>query len=474
MAVGKYKGEKVNDAKNKVKADMIADNEAFVYFEPTEEVISRSGDNCIVAYCDQWYVKYGQADWQKLVMDHVKSDKFNSYNPSILKAFIEAIEWLKEWAVSRNFGAGTRVPWDPQFLIESLSDSTIYMSYYTIAHQLQGDIEGTKPGPLGIEAKQLTPEVFDYIFLNGAYKEEFGIPEEKLKTLRDEFNYWYPLDLRVSGKDLVRNHLTMSLYTHSAIWKDDKYWPRGFFCNGWITVDGEKMSKSKGNFLSLRDCLDFYGADATRIALADAGDTLDDANFVHDTANNAISRLANLETWIKFAFENLDKMRTESKDKFSEFIDNAFNNAMDKLIHDADQAYSTMRYRDVLRCSLYDFTSLREEYLISAGEDPSNYRKDLIIKYIHSQLIILYPIAPHFSEVIYKNSLKKHLPEDAPEYISNARFPEVDINKVDFAIVKARNYVQDVFRSVRLAHDKIGKKKAEKCYIIYAKEYFDW
>jgi len=40
------------------------------------------------------------------------------------------------------------------------------------------------------------------------------------------------------------------------------------------------MSKSLGNFLTVSDCIKLYGADATRIALADAGDTLDDANFV--------------------------------------------------------------------------------------------------------------------------------------------------------------------------------------------------
>jgi leucyl-tRNA synthetase len=39
--------------------------------------------------------------------------------------------------------AGTRLPWDAQYLIESLSDSTIYMAFYTVAHLLQaGDIYG--------------------------------------------------------------------------------------------------------------------------------------------------------------------------------------------------------------------------------------------------------------------------------------------------------------------------------------------
>ena len=36
--------------------------------------------------------------------------------------------------------------------------------------------------------------------------------------MRREFTYWYPLDLRVSGKDLVPNHLTYFLYNHVAIW----------------------------------------------------------------------------------------------------------------------------------------------------------------------------------------------------------------------------------------------------------------
>lgn len=74
--------------------------------------------------------------------------------------------------------------------------------------------------------------------------------------------------------------------------------PRGFFCNGYIMLNGKKMSKSEGNFLTVRDCIEKYGTDATRIALADSGDTLDDANFDEQVANKAILRLFILEKWI--------------------------------------------------------------------------------------------------------------------------------------------------------------------------------
>ena len=45
------------------------------------------------------------------------------------------------------------------------------------------------------------------------------------------------MNLRVSAKDLIRNHLTMSLYNHAAIWKDrPELWPRSYFTNGHVQV----------------------------------------------------------------------------------------------------------------------------------------------------------------------------------------------------------------------------------------------
>ena len=125
------------------------------------------------------------------------------------------------------------------------------------------------------------------------------IPEEKLAKLRHEFNYWYPFDVRVSGKDLIKNHLMMSLYNHQAIWPDMTKMPRGYFCNGHIQLNNEKMSKSTGNFLTVDDAIQQFGADATRFACADAGDSLEDANFAVATANAAILSLTTEEDFIR-------------------------------------------------------------------------------------------------------------------------------------------------------------------------------
>jgi leucyl-tRNA synthetase len=64
MLIGKYKGEKVEEAKPKVRDDLLKSGEAFVYNEPEGLVISRSADECIVALCDQWYLDYGEVEWK--------------------------------------------------------------------------------------------------------------------------------------------------------------------------------------------------------------------------------------------------------------------------------------------------------------------------------------------------------------------------------------------------------------------------
>lgn len=64
----------------------------------------------------------------------------------------------------------------------------------------------------------MTRECWDFIFRKGQYPETgCNVSKENLTKMRHEFEYWYPMDLRVSGKDLIRNHLTMCLYNHAAM-----------------------------------------------------------------------------------------------------------------------------------------------------------------------------------------------------------------------------------------------------------------
>ncbi|KAJ3523955.1 hypothetical protein NMY22_g11212 [Coprinellus aureogranulatus] len=327
MLVGEFKGEPVQEAKNKVRDAMIKAGLAFPYAEPEGLVISRSADECVVALMDQWYLNYGEPEWKKQTEGLLA--KMETYTPETRHAFQKTLDWLNQWACARTYGLGSKLPWDPHFLVESLSDSTVYMSYYTVAQLLHEDsLDGSKPGPLGVKPEQMTDEIWEYIFCNGPFPENSPLSKEKADALRHEYEYFYPFDIRSSAKDLVPNHLTFALYNHAALFPEDK-WPLSMRTNGHLMLNGRKMSKSTGNSLTLREAIEKFGADATRLSLADAGDGLEDANFEEKTANANILRVHTLLEWCKEMVENQSKLRTGPRN----FHDDVFENEINDLIN---------------------------------------------------------------------------------------------------------------------------------------------
>jgi leucyl-tRNA synthetase len=136
MVAGEFAGETVQEAKPKVREGLIQAGLAFAYAEPEGFVLSRSADECVVALMDQWYLDYGEENWRKQVEELLKG--MNTYTDETRHGFEKTLAWLNKWACARTYGLGSKLPWDPEFLVESLSDSTIYMSYYTVAHLLHG------------------------------------------------------------------------------------------------------------------------------------------------------------------------------------------------------------------------------------------------------------------------------------------------------------------------------------------------
>ena len=64
MLVGDFKGLPVQEAKPRVREQLIAAGLAFAYAEPEGLIISRSSDECVIALMDQWYLDYGEPSWR--------------------------------------------------------------------------------------------------------------------------------------------------------------------------------------------------------------------------------------------------------------------------------------------------------------------------------------------------------------------------------------------------------------------------
>jgi leucyl-tRNA synthetase len=104
------------------------------------------------------------------------------------------------------------------------------------------------------ESAVFLQEVWDALFLGKDLPAGHPFPADVLSTMRTEFNFWYPFDLRVSGKDLIQNHLTFCLYNHTAIFPPEM-WPKSIRTNGHLMLNSEKMSKNTGNFKTLRQAI---------------------------------------------------------------------------------------------------------------------------------------------------------------------------------------------------------------------------
>ncbi|XP_057515975.1 leucine--tRNA ligase, cytoplasmic-like isoform X1 [Amaranthus tricolor] len=447
MLVGEFAGEKVQDAKPKVRSKLLETGEAIMYSEPEKKVMSRSGDECVVALTDQWYITYGEPEWKKLAKECLES--MNCFSDETRHGFEHTLSWLNQWACSRSFGLGTRIPWDEQYLVESLSDSTIYMAYYTIAHFLQnGDMYASHTG--SIKPEQLSDEVWDYLFCGGSYPQSSDINPNVLNQMKQEFEYWYPFDLRVSGKDLIQNHLTFSIYNHTAI-MDKRHWPRGFRCNGHILLNAEKMSKSTGNFRTLREAIEEFSADATRFALADAGDGVDDANFVFETANAAILRLTKEISWMEEVLAADSALRAGEP---STYADRVFENEINLAINLTEQSYQNYMFREALKTGFYDLQAARDEYRFSCGAGGMN--RALVQRFMDIQTRLITPICPHYGEYVWKELLKKE------GFAIKAGWPVADAP--DLTLKSANKYLQDSIVLMRKLLQKqiLGSKKGNK------------
>lgn len=189
------------------------------------------------------------------------------------------------------------------------------------------------------------------------------------------------MDLRCSGKDLIGNHLTFSLYNHAAIWEDHKKMPRGFFCNGWMLLNDKPMSKSKGNFITLSDCVDKYSADATRLTIADSGDTLSDGNFREDNANAIILKLYNLGKWIELELAKFNpaSVNLSHYEKTFDEYDRLFDNEINGQINFATKYMREMKFKIALRDCFHQMINIRDEYILMKH---GQLNPNLVLRYI--------------------------------------------------------------------------------------------
>jgi len=385
---GEFSGKKISFVKEEVKEWISKTGKSDIMLEFTNESVKcRCGTECVVKLLNnQWFLDYANKEWKAKAHDCFES--MNILPNDIKREFFNVLDWLRERACARQHGLGTKVPWDNDWLIESLADSVIYMSFYTMAKFVNAG---------EILAENMSDEFFNYVFYGGGdiqtVAQSTKITVEKLEEIRKEFLYFYPVDSRHSGRDLVPNHLTFFVLNHVAIFPKEN-WPKEIVVNGSVLMDGKKMSKSMGNIIPLRDAIKKYGADPIRLSILISAELLQDADF-------NVESISGIKNKLELMYDECTKYNDPGPIG-EEPEDIWIQSRLSKLISEVTDSMEKMRLRESLHHILYGFDSELQWYMKRANAKKRDDVSGILTKVIATRVSMLSPFAPHIAEEMWE------------------------------------------------------------------------
>lgn len=426
------------------EADISANQTVYL---PSSMALSRSNDLCIVATTGQWYLEYSQPEWKEKVVQYIESVLI-VHDPEVKKELLIAAKDMWNWCISREYGLGTKIPWDPKFKIDSLSDSTIYWAYYTVCSLLHYDLFGDVPGELDITPDVLTDQFWDYVFCFSDAGENVLVPKNKADRCRKAFLRHTPMDLRISGKDLIHNHLVMAIF--NGIVFGERFLPQEYRVGGYVKIDNQKMSKSKGNFITVEQAVNTYPRDPLLICLVEAGDGVNDANL-------KLKDIKNIQKSLNRTLEIINnpcnvqckilQCNGENQIAYRNFHIYHYSAIIKECKFNLVNSYRTGRFREGLT---YGWRKMLKYYEIYHDKSYPEYNRQAvdIIKYA------LHPILP---ELIPKpNDLCSDLSElDETYAIYNRLYDYMEI--IDKLITKANQKVRNNAHMELTVHEGIFK-----------------
>jgi leucyl-tRNA synthetase len=285
---GEFAGMPVDRAKELIRQRMIEMGEADIFRDLSEEVICRCGGKVVIRKVpDQWFIDYGNPELTAKTRAHAGS--MHILPPEYYANVQGVLDWFRERAcVRQGKWLGTRFPFDSKWIIEAISDSTLYPLYYLVSKYANAG---------ALRPEQMTTEFFDHVFLGkgdqARIAASIGLDVALLDRIRKDVLYWYPLDINLGGKEHMTVHFPAFLKNHVAI-LEPSLWPRGIFVNWYVIGKGGKISKSKGGAQPIPGAAEDYGVDALRLYYAHVASPFADVEWEEEAIENYKARVERL------------------------------------------------------------------------------------------------------------------------------------------------------------------------------------
>jgi leucyl-tRNA synthetase len=447
---GQFDGLKVEFAKDKMAAWLIEKGLGFYFYEASRQAKCRCTGKVIAAVLsDQWFLDFNKEGWKNSSGECLR--EMEIFPKNYRKQFEDIFAWLDKRPCARRRGLGTQLPFANEWIIESLSDSTIYPALYTVIKEIRDR---------KMRSEQLTLEFFDYIFLKkGSAKDvavKTGLSVEAIDAVHSEFEYWYPCDQRHTAIAHITNHLSFYIFAHTAIFPS-KHWPKSITVNELLISEGTKMSKSKGNVVTLDDIRRIYFADLYRlysVSTADFSSVLDFRKNNVESCRKSFLRLYS-------ALEN-GLVQAAQKDGEESDLTRWMISKFESRLKSCTVAVDGYQLRDYAQSAVFGVLNDWEYFQRRASDAERAFAAHHLMK---RWILLLSPLIPHTCEELWESSGENG-------FASLASWPEVEEKLIDRAVEHREEYIKNLIDDLKAVKERVMRKnpKMSSCKLIVASD----
>lgn len=444
---GKYQGLNRFEARKQIIKDLEA---AGVMVEIEEYVHSvghseRSGAVVEPYLSTQWFVKMKPLAERAIELQK-SADKVRFVPDRFEKLYMDWIENIRDWCISRQLWWGHRIPaWhcaDCGEITVSLEDPSACAAC----------------GSSNISQDE---DVLDTWFSSSLWPfSTMGWPEET-----DDLKRYFPNNVLITGHDIIYFWVARMIFT-SLEFKGEKPF-QDVIIHGLVRdANGIKMSKSLGNGVDPLEVIDQYGADAMRFMISTGSTPGQDLRFRWErleSARNFINKIWNAS---RFVLMNLDEFTVDDIDLSGSLntADQWILTRLQETVSHVTQQLEGYHFNEAGR-ALYEF--IWDEFcdwyiefakLALYGEDAvaKETTRSVLCHVLDQILRLLHPFMPFVTEEIWQNLPHRGVSimvAEWPQPEERFRFPQA---------VEQMNLYMDVIRSVRNIRAEVNAPMSKK------------